>query len=76
MTDTVQQLAATLTEPQKLTQKWVRDHVRALGLTFNRDSAGDYVIRHKNSPKGHGYFTQDLRDALDTARAMAKEAAR
>lgn len=33
---------------------------------------GEYLVRVKGSPAGHGYFTTDLRDALDTGLDMAK----
>jgi hypothetical protein len=51
---------------KKLTQKIVREYIRILGGTFKRSPYGDLVVRFGDSE----YFTDDLQDALGTARAM------
>jgi len=66
-------LIAAVNEPARLTLRYVRDQLRDLGVTIKKDEAGDFVVRIKGSPPDHGYFTRDLRDALDTGRAMAAE---
>lgn len=66
-------LIAAVNEPHRLTLRYVRDELRELGVTVKKDQAGDFVVRIKGSPPDHGYFTRDIRDALDTGRAMAAE---
>jgi hypothetical protein len=51
---------------KKLTQKIVREYIRILGGTFKRSTYGDVVVKFGDSE----YFTDDLQDALGTARAM------
>lgn len=50
----------------KLTQKIVREYVRMLGGTFRRDEWGDLIVRFGDDT----YHTNDLQDALGTARCM------
>lgn len=56
----------------KLTQKNVRAVLALASVAFSRIPGEDYRVRVKGSPEGHGYFTTDLRDALDTGLAMAR----
>lgn len=54
----------------------VREALRAEGLTVTRTGHGQEVkVRVKGSPAGEGYFTDDMQDALDTGRDMARRAA-
>lgn len=50
----------------KLTQKVVREYIRHLGGTFGRDGYGDLIVRFGEEV----YHTNDLLDALGTARCM------
>lgn len=50
----------------KLTQKVVREYVRILGGTFRRTPAGDLKVKFGEDE----YFTDDLNDAIGTARIM------
>lgn len=45
------------------------------GFVLSKDQAGEYVVRQRGSPAGEGYFTNDLRDAVDTAKDMSIRAA-
>lgn len=54
-------------------QKDVYNQIRALGLTVKKDQAGDHVVNYKGYKAGEGHFTDDLEDALGTAKQMAKK---
>lgn len=56
-----------------LTLKAVRASLAPLFITIRKQACGDYVVRHKGSPVGHGYYTPDLQDALATGKRMARE---
>ncbi len=57
----------------KLTLKQVRATLAPLGVTIRKTGYGDEIlVRIKGSPAGHGYFTTELDDALDTGLAMVK----
>lgn len=58
-------------EPERLTITYVRDQLRGLGVTIRRTEGGDFRVRLLTAGSGEGYFTTDLRDALDTGRQMA-----
>jgi len=51
----------------------VYKQIRGLGLTVKKDAAGDYVVNYKGYKPGEGHFTDDLDDALGTAKQMAKK---
>lgn len=55
----------------KLTDKVAFATIRSLGLSVTKLD-GEYRIRIPGSPPDEGYFTTDLQDAVDTAKAMAK----
>lgn len=59
----------------KLTLKTVRDELAKLNVTIRKNEHAEYVVRIKGSPVGHGYFTNDLNDALATGKSMAKSGA-
>lgn len=66
---------ATFCPAPALTIATVRAELAPLGVTLaHRD--GEYTVRIKGSPAGHGYSTPDLSDALATGREMAKGGAR
>jgi len=65
-------LIEAVNEPHRLTLRYVRERLRDIGATIN-SAEGEYHVRLKTTPAGEGYFTTDLRDALDTGRAMARE---
>lgn len=52
----------------KLTQKIVREQLKALGVSFRKTSAGDFVVGTNEANK---YFTNDLADALGTGKLIA-----
>lgn len=52
---------------KRLTQAIVRDYLRHVGGKFRKDTFGDYRV----TLDGAEYFTQDLDDAICTARVMA-----
>jgi hypothetical protein len=56
----------------KLTQKTVRATLAPLGVTLSKNCHAEYVVRLKNAPRGEGYFTNDLTDALETGKLMAE----
>jgi hypothetical protein len=56
----------------KLTLSSVRATLAPLGLTIRKTPHAEFLVRIKGSPAGHGYFTNDLQDALDTGKHMAK----
>lgn len=66
-------LLEAVNEPPRLTQAYVRDQLRPLGVSISKRQENEYHVRVIGSPAGEGYFTPDLRDALDTGRAMAAE---
>lgn len=55
----------------KFTASMARDHVRSLGLTF-RSKDGEYRVAWPHD-EASAYYTNDLRDACDTASAMVDE---
>jgi hypothetical protein len=57
----------------KLTLKTVRAELAQIGVTISRTPHGEYKVRLKDSPKGHGYFTTDLQDAFETGKFMASD---
>lgn len=54
-------------------QAEVMAQIRAMGLSVKKDEAGDYVVNYKGAKPGEGHYTDDLDDALGTARIMAKK---
>ncbi len=50
----------------KLTFKKVKADLAPLNITIARTSYGEFKVRIKGAPKGEGYFTPDLDDALAT----------
>lgn len=57
----------------KLTMRTVRTALRAVGVTIKHDTEWEeYVVRLAGSPADEGYHTNDLEDAYDTGRAMAR----
>jgi hypothetical protein len=57
----------------ELTFSSAREYIRKLGMTLVKTGYGDELrVRLLNSPPGHGYFTDDLEDAVKTAEAMYK----
>jgi hypothetical protein len=57
--------------PYGLSMKQAKSMLPA-GFILTKDSSGDYKVRRKGSPVGHGYFTNDLQDAIGTAKDMAR----
>jgi hypothetical protein len=57
------------------TQKTAREVLKPFGVTFRRDSSGDYVVRLAYAKAGEGYFTDDIDDAVDTGIYLARSAA-
>lgn len=60
-----------------VTFRQAKAQIEALGLRIERTNANDDEVRvHWPKAKaGEGYFTEDLFDAIDTAKAMAAERA-
>lgn len=54
----------------KLTFRSAREYVRHLGMTLVKTEGDDYRVRFIGDPPGYGYFTDDLEDAVRTAKAM------
>lgn len=61
----------------KLTMREARAAVRAVGLRLESTGWDDYRVFHidDRNNEDRGYFTPDLEDAVDTAKAMAAERA-
>jgi hypothetical protein len=59
----------------RLTMREARRQARALGLRIRSTGWDDYRVYWPEEARDseRGYFTPDLDDALDTARAMAAE---
>ena len=57
------------------TQKTARAVLKPFGVTFRRDSSGDYVVRLAYAKAGEGYFTDDIDDAVATGIYLARNAA-
>lgn len=57
-----------------LTIQNVRAQLTPLGITLTKRD-GEYCVRIKGSPAGHGYFTTDLSDALASGIEMSKQKA-
>jgi len=55
----------------RLTIKSVRAALPS-GITLTVKD-GEYLVRIKGSPRGHGYYTNDLQDALFTAKFIAQK---
>jgi hypothetical protein len=55
----------------QLTIKSVQAEFKSLGLTLSKTVYGEFKVRLKDSPKGEGYFTDDLNDAYSTGLAMS-----
>jgi hypothetical protein len=55
----------------KLTLRAAQAEARLFGCTLIHHD-GEYKVRVKGSPVGEGYFTNDLDDALTTARIMSE----
>lgn len=53
----------------------VRAELRALGFTLTKDDGGDFRVSRRNDGERGAYYTNDLLDALNTARAMARPVA-
>lgn len=64
-------------EPAPLTLAQARRDVAALGLRIQPTGWNDYRVHWPKDRRNNeaGYFTNDLQDAIDTARAMASERA-
>lgn len=60
---------------EKLTLKRVRAELKPLNVTIRKNSYGEFVVRIKGSPPGHGYFGTELDDALATGKEMARRGA-
>lgn len=58
-----------------MTLKTAKAELAAVGCTISKTD-GEYKVRLKGSPVGHGYFTTDLDDAVATGRHMANEEVR
>lgn len=54
----------------KLTLRSAREHLRSLGMALIKTEWDDYRVRFVGDPPGNGYFTNDLEDAVQTAKAM------
>lgn len=64
------------TRERRLTLKGVQEELCHLGLVVKRTSWGtEFMVRQKGLTGGE-YFTDDLQDALDTGRAMARDLAK
>lgn len=55
----------------KLTQKEAFRQIRKMGCSVRKDLSGDYVVTLKGTSAATGYYTNDLEDAVQTARHMA-----
>lgn len=56
-----------------------KQEVAKLGLTLVKNNEyGEYIVKPRGATKDHphAYFTNDLDDAVGTARAMARESQR
>lgn len=49
--------------------------VRALGLTLRKQTTGEFRVNFQNGGQESAYYTDDLADAVDTARVMADSTA-
>lgn len=56
----------------RLTLATVRASLKAVNVTIRKTDCGEYCVRVKGSPVGHGYFTAQLDDALATGLHMVK----
>lgn len=54
------------------TLKGARAILFSYGITISC-ADGEYKVRVKDSPKGYGYFTTDINDAVKTGILMADE---
>ena len=52
--------------------KGARTVLYSYGITISLND-GEYKVRVKGSPKSHGYFTDDIDDAVKTGILMADE---
>lgn len=63
-------------ETFKLIQKDVKTELQALGITFRRTDFGDFRVAYSPRPgfdnEPSSSYTDDLQDAFDTGKAMAK----
>jgi hypothetical protein len=60
-----------------LTIKLAKEICKALGLTLSKTQAGDFRVAYKGEyfeVEPSAYYTDDLMDAVDTARAMVARA--
>ena len=57
----------------KLTLKSVRAELTPLGVTISKGYGHEFVVRIKGSPRGDGFFTPYLDDALATGKLMASD---
>ena len=58
----------------KMTVKQAKAELKSLGLTIKKMECGDYrvAVAYDNNAEVCAYYTNDLRDAVATARIMAK----
>lgn len=54
----------------RLTLQDAREYVRHLGMSLVKTEYDEFRVRFVGDPKGNGYFTSDLEDAVRTAKAM------
>lgn len=55
----------------ELTFNSAREYIRKLGMALVKTGYDDELrVRFVGDPPGHGYFTDDLVDAVQTAKAM------
>jgi hypothetical protein len=60
----------------KLTMKSVHSALAALGIGLRRTEFDEYRVNFYGGKEETAYYTDDLRDALQTGQAMAKERAK
>lgn len=53
------------------TQAQAREAIKALGMRFKKTEAGDFRVSFPDDREAQAYYTDDLDDAVATAKAMA-----
>ena len=58
-----------------MTIKQAKAVLAPLNITIRRSYGEEFCVRIKGSPAGHGYFTTDINDAVQTGKLMAQQEA-
>lgn len=54
-----------------MTQKEARQRLRDFGMVLRKTDGGDFRVNFRNGAESSAYYTDNLKDAVDTGQNMA-----